>query len=213
MAFFSLLAEAESLARAIHKFQHNTGNKKASDIDSALQKLVDHIAATKPINSPIFGVSKRKTKAATSAFSRFYDSSWLTNVGKFPKVVAHLKKITNNSQIMDSSLQQSITSAMTSAVVTAIANIQAKYNSEIFSLLEMIKKFPLLRESLPDPNATPKAHPGANSLPKTTTERWNQADLSYFDPHLDTKVHDEGEVVSVGKNVYYGNVVLFVQCI
>lgn len=60
---------------------------------------------------------------------------------------------------------------MTSAVVTAIANIQAKHNSEIFSLQEMIKKFLLLRESPPDPNATPKAYSGADSLPKTTTER------------------------------------------
>lgn len=54
----------------------------------------------------------------------------------------------------------------------------------------MIKKFLLLRESLSatppsDPAATPKALPGADSLLKTLAERWNQADLGYFDPHLD----------------------------
>ena len=211
MAFLSLSAEAKSLARAIHEFQHDTGNKKASHIDSALQELVDCVAATEPINSPLLGVSKRKTRAATSASSRFYDFSWLTNADKFPKAVARLKEITANSQVMDSSLQQSITSAVTSAVATAVADIQAKHESEMLSLREMIEKSLLLRESSPDPDATPKAHPGADSQPKTTTERWNQADLGYFNPHLDTKAHGEGEVVSVGKDVYYRNVVLFVQ--
>ena len=65
---------------------------------------------------------------------------------------------------------------MTSAVATAVANIQAKYEGEMLSLREMIEKSLRLRESPsatapPDPDATPKAHPGADSLPKTTTER------------------------------------------
>lgn len=79
----------------------------------------------------------------------------------------------------------------------------------------MVEKFLLLRESPsatppPDPDAASKALPNADSLPKPLTERWNQADLGYFDPHLD-KVHEEGEVVFVSKNVYYRNIVLFVQ--
>ena len=85
----------------------------------------------------------------------------------------------------------------------------------MFALREIIEKSLLLRESpsaIPPlyPDATSKAHLSANSLPKTTTERWNQADLGYFDPHLD-KAYEEGEIVSVGKDVYYRNVVLFVQ--
>ena len=52
----------------------------------------------------------------------------------------------------------------------------------------------------------------ADLTPKTSQERWNQAELGYFDPHLD-KAHGEGEIVSVGKDVYYKNVVLFVQCL
>lgn len=62
----------------------------------------------------------------------------------------------------------------------------------------------------PDPDATPKVILGGDSLPKTTTERWNQADLCYFDPYLD-KAHREREIVLVGKNMYYRNVVLFRQ--
>ena len=120
-----------------------------------------------------------------------------------------------NSQIMDSSLQQSISNAVSSAVAAAVAAMQAKHENEMLSLREMIEKSLLLRESPsstppPDPDATPKALPAGDSLPKASTERWNQADLGYFDPHLD-RAHGEGEIVSVGKDVYYRNVVLFVQ--
>ena len=134
---------------------------------------------------------------------------------KFPEAVSRFEEITANSKIMDSSLQQSITSAVSSAVATAVASIQAKHESEMLSLREMIEKSLLLRESPsstppPDPNATQKSLPAGDSLQKASTERWNQADLGYFDPHLD-RAHGEGEVVSVGKDVYYRNVVLFVQ--
>ena len=85
----------------------------------------------------------------------------------------------------------------------------------MLSLREMIEKSLLLRESPsatppPDPDATPKTLPSSDPLPKAPTERWNQADLGYFDPHLD-RAHGKGEIVSVGKDVYYRNVVLFVQ--
>lgn len=79
----------------------------------------------------------------------------------------------------------------------------------------MIEKSLLLRESSsttpsPNPDATPKALLSSDSLPKTTTKKCNQANLDYFDPHLD-RAHGESEIVSVGKNVYHRNVVLFVQ--
>ena len=116
---------------------------------------------------------------------------------------------------MDSSLQQSITSAVASAVSIAVASVQAKHENEMLSLREMIEKSLLLRESPsaippPDPDATPKSPPAGDSLPKGSTQRWNQADLGYFNPHLD-RAHREGEIVSVGKDVYYRNVVLFLQ--
>lgn len=123
MAFRSLPAEAESLACAIHEFQLNTGNKKASCINPTLQELVNRVAATEPINRPLISVSKRKTRVATSASSRFYDSSWLTDADKFPRAVACFDEITANSQIKDSSFQQFITGAVTSAVATAVATI------------------------------------------------------------------------------------------
>lgn len=85
----------------------------------------------------------------------------------------------------------------------------------MLALREMIEKSLLLRDSSsstppPDPDAAPKAHSTTNSLPKALIERWNQADLDYINPHLD-RAHGEGEIVLVGKDVYYRNVVLFVQ--
>lgn len=79
----------------------------------------------------------------------------------------------------------------------------------------MIEKFLLIKESLSaiplsDHDAIPKTHPGNESLPKTATKRWNQVDLGYFNPHFD-RAHKEDEIVLVEKDVYYRNVMLFVQ--
>lgn len=73
-------------------------------------------------------------------------------------------------------------STVSSAISTAVAAIQAKYKNEMFYLWEMIEKFLLLREfpsATPsfDLDATPKVFPGGNFLPKTSTKKWNQADL------------------------------------
>ena len=84
----------------------------------------------------------------------------------------------------------------------------------MLSLREMIEKSLLLRESFsatpsPNLNVSSKLSPPVDLLLKST-EQWNQANLGYFDPHLD-RAYREGEIVSVGKDVYYKNVILFVQ--
>lgn len=84
----------------------------------------------------------------------------------------------------------------------------------MLALRKMIEKALLLRESdsstpPSNSNVSSKLSPPAD-LPLKATERWNQVNLGYFDLHLD-KAHGEGEIVSVGKDVYYKNVVLFVQ--
>lgn len=86
----------------------------------------------------------------------------------------------------------------------------------MLSLREMIEKFLLVTKSSsatpqPDHDVTLKVHPSNDSLPKTMTEWWNQVVLRYFDLYLD-KAHGESEIVLVAKDVYYRNVVLFVQC-
>ncbi len=45
----------------------------------------------------------------------------------------------------------------------------------------------------------------------TRGEFWNQADLGYLDRHLDDNADVARKVMSVGKEVYYRNVVLFTQ--
>ncbi len=79
----------------------------------------------------------------------------------------------------------------------------------------MIKKFLLIKEfpsaiPLSDHDATPKTHLGNDSLPKTAIKRWNQVDLGYFNPYFD-RAHKEDKIVLVEKDVYYRNVMLFVQ--
>ena len=173
MASLSLPVEAESFARAIYEFQCNTGNKKASWIDSTLQRLVERVAASNLLSSPLLEAPKRKARAVASVSSRFYDPFWLMDTDKFPATVAHFEEIITNSQMMDSSLQQSIISAVTSAVATAVAAIQAKHENEMLALRKMIEKSLLLRESpsatsLPNPDALSKALLAADSLPKAT---------------------------------------------
>lgn len=214
MTFLPLPAEAKSLARAIRKFQRDTGNKKASCIESTMQELVNRVAATEPINLPFRDVTRRKTRAAAFASSHFYDSFWLTDTDKFLEAVARFEELIADSRTIDSTLQQSITSAVTFAVATTVAAIQTKHESEMFSLCKMIEKSLLLGDSFlttlpPDFDASAKMSTPPDN-PTKTAERWNQADLGYFDLHLD-KAYGEGEIVSVGKDVYYRNVVFFVQ--
>lgn len=78
----------------------------------------------------------------------------------------------------------------------------------------MIEKFLLLRKSssVTSPsnlNVTPKVYFGGNFLPKNITERSNQANLDYFNPHLD-KSYGKDKIVLVRKDIYYRNIVLFV---
>lgn len=65
----------------------------------------------------------------------------------------------------------------------------------------MIKKSLLLREFSFNFDATSKAHPSADFQPKTTTKRWNQADLGYFDLYLNTKVDNEGKIVGKKRRI------------
>lgn len=177
MVFLPLPVEAKSLACVIREFQHNTGNKKASHIKSTLQELVNYVAATEPINLLLLNIPKRKTRAAVSASSRFYNSSWLTDTDKFPEAVAHFKELIADSQTMDSFLQQSITSAVTSAIATAVAAIWTKHESKMLSLHEIIEKSLFLRNfpsttPPPDPNTSAKMSTPLDN-PTKTAERWN----------------------------------------
>ena len=117
---------------------------------------------------------------------------------------------------------------MNSAIQQAISKLSEKQDAN-YSKLD--KKFESLRarfESFMASNESSFLKPKLSQPPVlslhsepfvilaeklTQGECWNQADLGYFDPHLDDKAYGAGEVVSVGKDVYYRNVVLFIQCI
>lgn len=85
----------------------------------------------------------------------------------------------------------------------------------MLALQEMIKKFLFLGDSSSPTlssnlDASSKAHLATKSFSKALTERWNQANLGYFDSHLD-KVHGKDGIVSIRKDVYYNSIVLFVE--
>lgn len=47
-------------------------------------------------------------------------------------------------------------------------------------------------------------------MSKISQKRCNQEELNYFDLHFD-KTYKESEILLVEKNVYYNNMVLFMQ--
>lgn len=112
-----------------------------------------------------------------------------------------------------SSLFLLIANTITSAVTTAVDAIQIKYEEKMFTLQQMIKKFLLFRNSASstsflDPNASDKTLL-LMDLHLKTTNPWNQSDPSYFDPNLN-RAYGKSKIMSVGRDVYYKNVVLFV---
>lgn len=118
---------------------------------------------------------------------------------------------------MNSAVEQLIANAVTSVITVTINIIQARHKEKMLALREMIKKSLLLRDfssftSLSNPNTSSKALPSTNFQSKAIN-RWNQLDLNNFDPHLNRKVHDESKMVLVGKNIYYRNMLLFMQLI
>ena len=214
--------EALQFARSIAEFQKDTGYKKNLRIKPHLQTLVNFLLSNFELEHPPPRTPpKRQTRVAEASISSFYSISRLTDNDAFQQGISRLETITSHfpslappQSSMDPAVEQSIASAVTSAVTAAIDAIQAKHKEEILALREIIKKSLLLKDSAfstppPDLDASSKLFPPAD-LPSKSTERWNQADLEYFDPHLD-RAHGKGEIVSVGKDVYYKNVVLFVQ--
>lgn len=79
----------------------NTGNQKASCIDSVLQGLVDCIVVIEPLNLSLFNAPKKKTRVIISASSCFYDLSWLTDANKFLEAITYFVEIIANSQVID----------------------------------------------------------------------------------------------------------------
>lgn len=89
---------------------------------------------------------------------------------------------------MDLAIKQFIKSAVASAVTAAVNVIQTKHEDEMLALQVMIKKFLFLGDfassTTPlDPNASNKIL-SSTYLQSKATNRWNQLDLGYFDPHL-----------------------------
>lgn len=94
-----------------------------------------------------------------------------------------------------------------------MASVWANHEKEMLVLWKMIKKSLLFGKfgsstPSPNPNIISKAFFSTDLL-SNTIKRWNQADFRYFDPYLD-KIYGKNEVILVGKDIYYQNIILFV---
>lgn len=115
------------------------------------------------------------------------------------------------SYSIDLSVEQFSTSAVTSTVTGVISLLQAKHKNDITSLCSLIKKMLVTNasfSSLTSPTDIVSQPSFQVDIP-SKNKRWNQAKLRYFNLYLD-KAHGDGEVVLIGKEIYYRNIVLFV---
>ncbi len=115
---------------------------------------------------------------------------------------------------MDSAIQQAMSElnekqyANYSKLDKKFESLRAMFESFMASNGSSSPKPTLLQPPLLSLHSEPFVIP---SEQLTREERWNQADHGYLDPHFADKANGVGEVVSVWKDVYYRNVVLFTQ--
>lgn len=112
---------------------------------------------------------------------------------------------------------------------SAITNLTDKYNTHQTNLDEKFESFYIMLENLEPSKALSSLWHKATQPPFTSlvdlsptsayemfgnqaphNKRWNQANLGYFDPHLDVS-YEIGEIVLLSKKVYFWNVVVFIQ--
>lgn len=84
----------------------------------------------------------------------------------------------------------------------------------MFTLLKIIEKSLLLKKSgfstpPPDSNTYSKVFLLAD-LSLKATKKCNLVNLGYFDSHFN-KVYNKGEMILISKDMYYQNIMLFVQ--
>lgn len=93
---------------------------------------------------------------------------------------------------------------MTSAITITLTEFQDKYDTDILLLRLIIRNWSVDEQPTPSAGQQPTLpyHPDTS---KKLDERWNQADLSYFDPYLNEVVYRKGELIILGKDIYYWN--------
>ncbi len=218
----SLLAsthEVFQLARSIAKYQSDSDYFKDSQIDPYTQQVVDHILSS---NSPVQPVPltppRRKTKTAQTSSSRFYNNSWKVSTVSFEQAVSHFEALVSDYNLSTADIDSVIQQAISKLNEKQDANY-SKLNKKFESPRAMFESFMASNRSFsPKPKLSQPPPLSLHSEPfvipseqPTRGEQWNQIDFGYFDSNVDDKANGAGELVSVEKDVYYRNVVLFTQ--
>lgn len=97
-------------------------------------------------------------------------------------------------QQLQDMINAAVTATVTNAVNNALGNLQ-------------LPQGPPGARGPPGPSGQ-AADPGIST--GSDNGKWNATEIGYFDPHLD-KSYGDGEIVTVGKDVYYRSVLLFVE--
>lgn len=145
--------------------------------------------------------------------SLFYNITWLISTNSYSRAVFCFQEII--SHILPLAIDFFIQQSISSIIISAVMAIQAKHNNNMLYLYKPIERFLLLKDFssttlLFNPNTAAKVPFCTNTLLKISTKNWNQIHLDYFNFCLD-KVYGKSEIVLVGKNLYYKNIVLFIQ--
>lgn len=203
------------LAQSIAEFQRDSDFSKESRIEPHTQRALDYLLAVNDLVDPAPQTPpKRKTRTAQASSSRYYSNSWKVSIAPFEQAVSRFKEHFSDFKLLSADMDL--------FTQQTIADLSEKQAANYAKLDEKFESMRIIIEALMDLSlaTSPKPKPSQYQLPslgpnqveqQPQMERWNHADLGYFDPYLDEKVHGPGDVVSVVKDVYYRNVVLFVQ--
>lgn len=113
---------------------------------------------------------------------------------------------------MDLLIEQLIAYAVISAVIIAVFLLQTKHKDKIMLFRNLIEKMLIANafSSLSILLADTAHKPSKLTNTFLKNKRWNQTELGYFDLYLD-RAYGKGKIVSIGKEVYYRIMVLFIQ--
>lgn len=217
--------EVLQLARGIAEFQKDSGYSKETQVDSYTQRMIDHLLSSNdPVKPTPQPPPKRKAKVSQASSSPFYSDSWTVGTIPLRRSVAYFETLVADIILpvedMDPNLQS--LSSSVSELSSSMSDLTQKYDSMQLDFKEKLDNLQSIFASFmanntpTAPNPTTSQQPDAQQPPSQQppiqepqaamfaprTERWNQADLGYFDPHLD-RSHGEGEIVSLGKEVYF----------
>lgn len=185
-----------------------------SEVASAVSYIVDHYQQPTCPGSLPSQVLTRSTASSLAEILEF-PGNWIIDPSEFRKAVKTFAAEILRLQLIpilisddESSLEASAPSKDTMATPVT-PNLDRLVNKAVARATQTLcDKVTALRQRAQAPQ--PINQPVPLAIDSGSKEQWNASDIGYFNPHLDAS-YSEGEIVTVGKEIYYRNVYLFVK--